>query len=53
MRNRDAIYLHERFLAERRTALVIVGSVEQHGPHLPLGTDAVAAREAIRPILKP
>jgi creatinine amidohydrolase len=30
-------------LREGRTALVVVGSVEQHGPHLPLGTDAVAA----------
>jgi creatinine amidohydrolase len=30
-------------LAESRTALVVVGSIEQHGPHLPLGTDAVAA----------
>ena len=30
-------------LAETRTAIVVVGSVEQHGPHLPLGTDALAA----------
>lgn len=30
-------------LGEARTAVVVVGSVEQHGPHLPLGTDAVAA----------
>jgi creatinine amidohydrolase len=48
--DRSASYLHEltqpdaeRVLAETRTALVVVGSVEQHGPHLPLGTDAVAA----------
>jgi creatinine amidohydrolase len=32
-----------RALAETRTAIVVVGSVEQHGPHLPLGTDALAA----------
>ncbi|MGH2386369.1 MAG: creatininase family protein, partial [Candidatus Limnocylindria bacterium] len=31
-------------LAASRTALVVVGSVEQHGPHLPLGTDAFAAQ---------
>ena len=44
------LYLHRltqpdaaRALAETRTAIVVVGSVEQHGPHLPLGTDAVAA----------
>jgi creatinine amidohydrolase len=46
----SSLYLHRmtqpdaaRALAEGRTALVVVGSVEQHGPHLPLGTDAVAA----------
>jgi len=33
-----------RALSESRTALVVVGSVEQHGPHLPLGTDAFAAQ---------
>src|SRR5919201_1803430 len=50
MADRKATYLHElaqpgaeRALAETRTALVVVGSIEQHGPHLPLGTDAVAA----------
>lgn len=43
-------YLHRltqpdaaRAIAESRTAIVVVGSVEQHGPHLPLGTDALAA----------
>jgi creatinine amidohydrolase len=46
----SSFYLHrmtqpdaERALADARTALIVVGSVEQHGPHLPLGTDAVAA----------
>jgi creatinine amidohydrolase len=33
----------ERLLAETRTAVVVAGSVEQHGPHLPLGTDYLAA----------
>jgi creatinine amidohydrolase len=44
------IHLHElaqpdaeRLLAETRTAVVVAGSVEQHGPHLPLGTDWLAA----------
>jgi creatinine amidohydrolase len=44
------LYLHElsqpeaeRVLAETRTAVVVAGSVEQHGPHLPLGTDWIAA----------
>jgi creatinine amidohydrolase len=44
------VLLHElaqpeaaRALAETRTAVVVAGSVEQHGPHLPLGTDYLAA----------
>jgi creatinine amidohydrolase len=32
-----------RLLARSRTAVVVAGSVEQHGGHLPLGTDAFAA----------
>jgi creatinine amidohydrolase len=47
----SAGYLHHmtqpvaaQALAESRTALLVVGSVEQHGPHLPLGTDAFAAQ---------
>src|ERR687896_76789 len=47
---KSPLYLHNltqpdaaRLLLKGRTALVVVGSVEQHGPHLPLGTDAVAA----------
>lgn len=31
--------LAEAIAAGRRTALIGLGSVEQHGPHLPLGTD--------------
>ena len=44
------LYLHRltqpeaaRLLEESQTAIVVVGSVEQHGPHLPLGTDGLAA----------
>jgi creatinine amidohydrolase len=43
-------YLHrltqpeaQRALAAGETAILVAGSVEQHGPHLPLGTDALAA----------
>lgn len=32
-----------RLFAESKTAVVVAGSVEQHGGHLPLGTDAFAA----------
>lgn len=32
-----------RLLAESKTAVLVAGSVEQHGGHLPLGTDAFAA----------
>lgn len=35
--------LAARLFAETRTAVVVAGSVEQHGGHLPLGTDAFAA----------
>ncbi len=34
----------ERAFAEGRVVLVPVGSTEQHGPHLPLGTDFFTAR---------
>lgn len=44
------LYLHElpqpeaeRLLATTRTAVLVAGSVEQHGAHLPLGTDWLAA----------
>ncbi|HEV8662476.1 MAG TPA: creatininase family protein [Candidatus Methylomirabilis sp.] len=33
----------ERILWERGLVLIPTGSVEQHGPHLPCGTDALAA----------
>ena len=42
---------------ESRTVILPVGSVEEHGPHLPLGTDAFHAIEvarraaALRPVL--
>ena len=32
----------------RRTALIALGSIEQHGPHLPLGTDHMIAEELAR-----
>lgn len=35
-------------LARTRSVFVPVGSVEQHGPHLPLGTDFQIARELCR-----
>jgi creatinine amidohydrolase len=34
--------------AERRVAVLPVGTVEQHGPHLPLSTDVVTATEMSR-----
>lgn len=33
----------EAYLVERQTVLLPVGSTEQHGPHLPLGTDTIEA----------
>ncbi len=39
----------ERAVAEGRTSAVIaVGAIEQHGPHLPLATDALIATETSR-----
>jgi creatinine amidohydrolase len=38
----------EALRAQTRTVLLPVGSVEEHGPHLPLGTDAFHALELAR-----
>jgi creatinine amidohydrolase len=38
----------ERFLADHDTAIVPVGSTEQHGPHGPLLTDALVPTEVAR-----
>lgn len=37
---------------ERRIALLPVGAVEQHGPHLPLGTDSYIAEAIVRALPK-
>lgn len=36
--------------AHSRRAMIVVGSTEQHGPHLPLGTDAMGAIAVARKI---
>jgi creatinine amidohydrolase len=36
------------FLAQSDIILVPIGSLEQHGPHLPLGTDTITALEVAR-----
>ncbi len=38
----------EAFLAEQQTVIVPIGSTEQHGPHAPLGTDALIPTEIAR-----
>jgi len=38
----------EAWRGEHRTVILPVGSVEEHGPHLPLGTDAFHALEVAR-----
>ena len=45
----------EALIREGRTAVLVAGSVEQHGPHLPLGTDWIAAlgvAERVAPALR-
>src|SRR5260370_42000302 len=36
------------FLAQSDIVLVPIGSLEQHGPHLPLGTDTITALEVAK-----
>jgi creatinine amidohydrolase len=38
----------EAFLRDHQTIIVPIGSTEQHGPHGPLGTDALIATEVAR-----
>lgn len=38
----------ERFLGDSRTVIIPFGSVEEHGPHLPLGTDTIQVCEVCR-----
>ena len=40
--------IEEGIAGGRRTALLALGSIEQHGPHLPLGTDRWIAEELAR-----
>jgi creatinine amidohydrolase len=42
----------EARLKETRTVLLPVGSIEEHGPHLPLGTDAFHALELARRVAR-
>jgi creatinine amidohydrolase len=42
------IEYRERVASERAVVLLPVGALEQHGPHLPLGTDAILATEMAR-----
>src|SRR3954467_7597587 len=43
----------ERFLKHSQTVIVPVGSTEQHGPHGPLGTDAMIPTEVASRIAEP
>ena len=42
------IQYRERVATEGAVVLLPVGALEQHGPHLPLGTDAILATEMAR-----
>jgi creatinine amidohydrolase/Fe(II)-dependent formamide hydrolase-like protein len=42
------IEYRERMATEGAVLLLPVGALEQHGPHLPLGTDAILATEMAR-----
>lgn len=44
MEDLDAFTYRERLASGNRLVIVPVGSVEQHGPHLPLTTDVMLAR---------
>jgi creatinine amidohydrolase len=37
-------------VARSRTAVIPIGSIEQHGPHLPNGTDTIAAELIAREV---
>lgn len=52
-------YLHEnkwedieKYLEDKTTIILPVGSVEQHGKHLPLGTDSLLAQEVAQDVAK-
>ena len=40
----------KKTLAETKIAVIPTGSIEQHGPHLPVGTDFFAAQAIARRI---
>jgi len=42
----------EALLGETRTVILPIGAIEEHGPHLPLGTDAFHALEVVRRVAK-
>ncbi len=44
--------LFEARRGETRTVIIPVGSLEEHGPHLPLGTDAFHALELARRVAR-
>src|SRR5450759_4829700 len=41
-----------KFLSKRSILCLPIGSIEQHGPHLPLNTDVVLAEEFTRRIIQ-